>query len=151
MRVKTASRSAEEKIVETFTEIKSLIEKNKGIVIAEEAPKSVRLAYTIVKTEGGKRQKFDTTFFSWIKFEMSPEDAVSLKEALCVHDALLRCLLFKTARESTLAPKKVFFEKTETRPAPKPLAKPKAKKEIPRETISEEELDKTIEELVSET
>lgn len=145
---------AEENLQSEVAVIKSIIEKNNGTLITEEAPKPMQLAYTIFRGEGGKNKKFDNTYFGWMKFEMEAGNIQAAKEALDEHEQLLRYLLIKTVRESTLAPKKLIFEKPFQKPKitlPPPVKlKPVAKKEEPKQTISDEELDRTIEELVAE-
>jgi len=144
---------AEDKVSNEVSVIKTLIEKNSGIFIAEEFPKLLQLAYIISRTEEGKRQKFKNAYFGWIKFEIAAENIATIKEALDDNENVLRFLLIKTVRESTLAPKKVFFEKHEKeklKETPKVPLKPVVRQEKSKHTISDEELDKTIEELVAE-
>ena len=132
--------------------IKSVIEKQGGVVISENAPKSMQLAYTIIRREGGKRHKFDRSYFGWIKFETSVDGVSELETILRENEQILRFLFINTVRESTLMPKRVFFEKTET-PAThlsKPTIMTPVKKEEKQEPVSEKELDKKIEELVVE-
>jgi len=141
---------AEENLQSEVATIKSIVEKNNGTLITEEAPKLVQLAYTIFRGEGGKNKKFDSAYFGWMKFEMEPGNLQTTKEALDEYKQLLRYLLIKTVRESTLAPKKLIFEKPKITLPPPVKLKPVVKKEEPKQTISDEELDRTIEELVAE-
>ena len=133
--------------------IKSLIEKNGGFFISEEMPKKIALAYTIVKNIDGKIQKFDSAYFGWVKFEMKTDKILNVREEMDLNKNVLRYLIIKTVKESTLTPKDLFA-KTE---APKKLlpvgrqAKPEKTKPVDVEKqvpVSEEDLDKTIEELV---
>lgn len=132
--------------------IKSIIDKNGGIVISEEFPKQITLAYTISKSIDGKLQKFDTASFGWIKFEMKTNNILNLKEEADADKNILRYLIIKTVRESTLVSKDTASTKTETTKNIKPKKTNKTA-DLPtdkkKEPISEEELDKTIEELIS--
>lgn len=136
--------------------IKSLIEKSGGVFIADEFPKKISLAYTITKDIEGKRQRFDTAYFGWIKFEMKTDSIIDLKEGMDVNKNILRFLIIKTVKESTLMPKSVISPKAEVIKSVKPL--PAGRQEKPKEVVnekaktpvSEEELDKTIEELIVE-
>ncbi len=133
-------------------EIKSVLEKQGAVFIAEEAPKTTTLAYTIVRTEGGKRHKFNSAYFGWVKFEMSAENISEIEKTFRANENILRFILIKTVKESTLMPKRIFLEKTKT-PAThltKPVMKASVKKEIQADPISKKELDEKIEELVVE-
>lgn len=140
--------------------IKSLIESNGGTFIADEFPKPITLAYTIVKNIEGKIKKFDTASFGWIKFEMKTDSIVNVKEGIDLNKNVLRFLIIKTVKESTLAPKAVVFAKDEPKRDKTPstssgqtkeiIEKKEVAKEEVKAPVSEEELDKTIEELVVE-
>ena len=69
--------------------IKSLIEKNGGVFISEEFPKLIDLAYTIVKGIEGKKERFDTAYFGWIKFIMHPSAIESLKKVIDSNNNIL--------------------------------------------------------------
>ncbi len=132
--------------------IKAFIEKQGGAFIAEDFPKKIGLAYTITKDTEGKRNKFDTAYFGWVKFEMKTENIMNVKDEMDKNKNILRYLIIKTVKESTLAPKSAMAPKEE---APKqikqkPILKTgdMEKKEGPK--MTEEELDKTIEELIVE-
>lgn len=141
--------------------IKSLIEKNGGAFISEEFPKKTTLAYTVFKNIDGKIQKFDTAYFGWIKFEMKTDSILNVKEETDLNKNVLRYLIIKTVRESTLTPSTLVFAKdTQVNIFKKPKTKEvieKKKKETTKNkqptqaektSISEKELDKTIEDLL---
>jgi ribosomal protein S6 len=136
---------AEEKVANVFGDIKSLLEKNGAVFISEEYPKMRPLAYTMLKNEAGKNEKFNFAYFGWVKYELPKEATAEVKEKLEKNKEILRFLVIKTVRENTLYGHKIGKkegEKTET-----PVVGV-----IPEEVImaSEEEIDKTIEELVVE-
>jgi ribosomal protein S6 len=138
--------------------IKSLIEKNAGVLITDESPKLIDLAYTIAKDIDAKRYRFDTAYFGWIKFEMKTDSIVAVKEGMDINKNILRYLIIKTVKESTLVPKTAFTkDDSHKKPKPKPTETiektDKAEKPKPKPApapVSEEELDKTIEELIVE-
>ena len=147
----------EQKVVAEVDSIKASIEKHGGVFITEELPKKINLAYTMDKEIEGKRQKFDTAYFGWIKFEMQTENIMNAKEDMDSSKSILRFIIIRTVRESTLAPRSAIFAKEDlpTQAGPKQIKqKPilkvdeKEKKEGPK--MTEEELDKTIEELIIE-
>lgn len=133
--------------------IKSIIDKNGGTLISEEFPKQITLAYTILKSIDGKLQKFDTASFGWVKFEMKTNNILNVKEEADADKNILRYLIIKTVRESTLVSKDITSIKTETAKnikLKKPIKPTKLSSEKKKkEPISEEELDKSIEELIS--
>lgn len=139
---------SEDELKKEAEEIKSLVEKNKGTFVLEEIPKSMRLAYTMVKKQEGKNTKLGSSFFGWIKFEMSAEDVVLLKGDIDSRVNVLRFIIIKTIRESTsMQHRQIFKPAEEIRPIVK---KPKIVKIKKDETpVSDEELDKTIEKLIS--
>ena len=136
---------AEEKVANVFGDIKSLLEKNGAVFISEEYPKMRPLAYTMFKNEAGKNEKFNFAYFGWVKYELSKEVAAEVKEVLEKNKEVLRFLVLKTVRENTLYGHKLSKKEGEKADVPVVGA-------IPEEIIiaSEEEIDKTIEELVVE-
>lgn len=141
------SSVGEENLAAETSNIKELIEKAGGIFVSEDYPKSVKLAYEISKSMEGKNQKFDNAYFGWIKFEIKKEDVMKIKEGLDGNANILRFIIIKTVRESTTAPKITAFDK-KAKILPKKTKALSVRKEEKKEIISEEELDKTIEELV---
>lgn len=123
--------------------IKAALGAQGATIISEEAPKLIKLAYTMVKAIGSARHKYDTAHFGWIKFEASPEAVVEIKKAVDGNEKVLRSLIVKTVRENTLyGPKLLAQEKAEAAKAeePKEAAKPQA---------SDEEIDKAVDKLVA--
>lgn len=117
--------------------IRSLVESNGGAIISEQAPESRELAYTLTRMTAGKREKFNSAYFGWIKFECPVGAVNTVKDTLDKNRNILRHLIIKTVRENT-------------------MVVPKEIKEIGAEetgkvekVVSPEEIDKTIDELVS--
>ncbi len=70
-----------------------------GQVLNEEAPALFTLAYPMQRDIDRKRFTFTTSYFGWMKFEMTPEAAHGLKTALETRETLIRFLIVKTNRE----------------------------------------------------
>ena len=126
--------------------IKGVIESCGALLISDENPKSITLAYPIDKRVSGKRKSFTNAYFAWIKFHADPSHIATLKKNMEGDRSVLRFLIIKTVKESTLIQKRPFMgirgkkkEATETK-------RDKTKEEAT--PVSEAELDKTIEELV---
>lgn len=137
----------EEKLATEVTAIKDVLEANGGVFIAEEFPKLKHLTYTMTKVVGPKHLKFDSAYFGWVKFEMNPEGVAIVKKTFEHSEKILRFLITKTVRESTLAVIKPPVFRSE----PKPIPGLDTKKDLSvKSPISEAELDKTIDALVVE-
>ncbi len=134
----------EENIAGEFTALKDVIEASGAKVISEEMPRYMELAYTMERVIANKTSKFGYGYFGWIKFELDPASLVTLKEACAMNEKLIRFLLVKTVRESTLASKKSF---TGAGAGSKKRAPAKAG-EAPVE-INKEEIDREIDAMVA--
>lgn len=126
--------------------IKALIEGKGGEIISDEFPYMRKLAYAMEKEIDGKRQSFSTAYFGWVKFEIDTESAVSISKDLSTSPDILRSLTIKTVRESTYTPKshEVAEERSEEVNEEEAVDAPL------EEAPSEEQIDKSIEELVVE-
>ncbi len=131
----------EEKLPEVVALIKSSIEGKGGVFVSEDFPKMKVLAYSISRATAGKREHFTHAYFGWMKFELSQAELASVKEALDNNKNIIRSVLVKTVAENTLATIRPAFVKK---------GDGEAKKDIPKQEISEEELDKSIDKLVGE-
>ena len=120
-----------------------------GKIHSEGAPQSFTLAYTMHKLRGGKWDRYDTSFFGWTRFEASTESIPALKEELDHNEYFVRYLLTRIDPDALL-PQKVYKPKIdlkEVETKPKQLEKKQTTDE-PKAEVSEEELDKQIEELI---
>src|SRR5258708_3885542 len=70
--------------------VRSLIESTGGAIISEGAVAMKNLAYTLSKMRAGKREKFDSAFFDWIKFETTPSAVSTVKTGLDKNENILR-------------------------------------------------------------
>jgi ribosomal protein S6 len=124
--------------------IKAFLGKQGATIISEEFPKLRSLAYSMVKVVGQTRQTYETAYFGWIKFEAAKENAAEIAKHFETSEKVLRHLLIKTVRESTLYGSKVLSqEKGAKEDAPK-----EASKEVKAPVAAAEDLDKSIEKLV---
>jgi len=111
-----------------------------GVEIASEMPKPFELAYPMEKRIGGRIEKYTRAHFGWIKFELSQDKLKDLEKALKDDSKIIRFLVIKTVRENTMLVKKISSRPSEA----------SKKKDLAEPAMTEEELDKTIEELVIE-
>jgi ribosomal protein S6 len=131
------------------TELQKAITAEGGSVISEGQPESYTLAYTMRKMRGGKWDRYDTTFFGWVRFEASKSAIVNIKDVLDQDEFLVRYLLIKLdpialTPEPVRVPKPVVTKEVEVEPTE--LVKKQDEEE--KGEVSEEELDKQIEELI---
>jgi ribosomal protein S6 len=76
--------------------------------IADEYPKMIELAYEMSRSINNKKQKFSYGYFGWVKFECSKASAIVIKNNLDKNEKLVRYLMIKTVRESTMSPKRAY-------------------------------------------
>jgi ribosomal protein S6 len=125
-------------------QIRSLITGKDGVVISEEAPKMITLAYDITKSVNTKRQSYNRAYFGWIKFEAEPSSIVEIKTKVDGMSNILRFMIIKTVKADTMRPHKVSSFKKDS-----PKDEGEEVKEESKE-VSEEEIDKSIDELLVE-
>lgn len=143
------SSVSEEELPARVSAIKDVIKKESGVLITEDAPSKISLAYPMSKMEGGKRTMFENAYFGWLKFEVGQDSIGNIKQAFDENNDILRFLIIKTVREDTRAPRRVVItQKNETSPRSKPIVK-LTKKETPAPVV-DAEIDRTIEKLVVE-
>lgn len=137
---------AEEVLNDTINEeLVSLIEEHGGKVQSRTAPEMKTLAYTVTHSVGNERSKYKNAYFGALVFEMSPDQVASLSEALKTSEKVIRTLITIFEKEDKPAPR--------SESASKKVEEKTAKEdEKATEPVSEEEIDKKIDDLLeSET
>lgn len=114
--------------------------------ISESFPVKTTLAYVVERANAGKRDKFSESYFGWIKYAASRETIPALTEALRTDKNVLRHLVVETVREDVSAPRRAVY--ASDRLEGETIKKPTGTQEQGGE-VSEEELDKSIDALVS--
>jgi len=138
---------SEEDVQVEISKIKDMVEKFESRFISEGIPQKKELEYTITLSRDGSKSNFDQAYFSWLKYELNPKDIAVIDESIKKLENIIRFLILKTTEDLfvpfVFEPKHVV-EKTET------ITKTDSLKRDTKEpiSISKEELDKTIEELV---
>jgi ribosomal protein S6 len=108
-------------------------------------PKMISLAYSMLKVTQNVRNKFDSAYFGWVKFEINPEKVLELKKKLDVDPNFIRFLILKTIRENTIAAKR-FVHRDSRRKMSTP--KKEGENEVPL-PFNKEEIDKEIDAMVA--
>jgi ribosomal protein S6 len=134
----------EEQATSIFLPVKNLLASKNLTISGESAPIFRRLAYQI--------GCFDSAFFGWVRFESDSETAFAVKKILSETKEIIRFLLIKA---SVAEPVRMFVKRsakraehsTEPIPFESKLSTPRTE-EAQKGIVSEEELNKKIEELV---
>lgn len=136
----------ESEIGSVIEKIRNALAKGDAEIIKEEFPAKKTLAYVIERSLTGKREKYSESYFGFIKFAIGKEAVGAFASALRNMDEVLRFLVIETVREDTVVPRRAVFssDRLEGETIKKPIAAPEAAGEI-----SEEELNKSIDALVS--
>src|ERR1043165_9866699 len=83
----------EDKIAESVSRIKALLEKHGAFVLSDEFPRFRQLSYTLVKPIGGKNEKYASAYFGWVKFETEGKKLEELEADLARESHIVRFLL----------------------------------------------------------
>lgn len=132
----------DENVAHEVSAIKDALEKIKAETIAEDFPRLRPLAYPIDKLIKGDKKIANEAYFGWIKFEAPTEAIDGFKKEMEKRENVIRFLIIKTVRESTLYGVKFLKDKEMKR------EKHENEKDEPKQEINEVELDKSIDSLV---
>lgn len=114
-------------------------------IISEGFPQKTQLAYQVERAAQGKREKYNESYFGWIKFATERQAIPALEKSLKDAPSVLRSLIIETVREDIVhAPRRAVFisDRLEGQTLHKPASAPEKAAEV-----SQEELDKSIEAL----
>ncbi len=121
--------------------IKAVLAKNGAVTISEEFPKLRALAYQMVKVVGPRRDRCDSAYFGWIKFEAPKTAVAEINKAMDANEKVLRYITIKTVAENTLYGAKLLADEKALKDAEA------AKAATPTATAAE--MDKSIDKLVA--
>ena len=138
-----------ENVVQT---LKTPIDKLGGAITSEMEPSMIRLAYTIKKDIGNKKERFNDAYFGALRFKLLPEKAAVLKDVLDKSDKIIRYLTIAMpeGEEAIVLPKRTF-QRREVQTEPFEIER--REKEVEPEDVKEmtkEDIDKEIENLLEE-
>jgi len=133
---------SEEDVAGEVSKIHSIISQSEGNIIGEGMPTMHQLSYEITKRIETKNLKFAKAYFGWIKFEVSQSEVAGIKNKIENLPNVLRLMIIKTIRESIAHTLRIpMFRKESNKEGIKKAPKEKVE-------ISEEEIDKSIDELL---
>jgi ribosomal protein S6 len=131
-------------------ELMQTVAKAGGKILSEGAPQAFTLAYTMKRLRGGRWDKYDTSYFGWMRFEAPTEALESVKDVLEHADYIIRHLILRldaaalAPAPAPRIPKPLEIKEVETEP--KLIEKKQTVEE--KGEVSEEEIDKQIEDLI---
>jgi ribosomal protein S6 len=71
-----------------------------GSVVAEGEPQKIQLAYTVSRTEQGRRRDFDASWFSWVAYETDGAGHEKIAEVARADKRIFRFLDIRTDKEA---------------------------------------------------
>lgn len=135
---------SEEKLGEVVIRLKNILETQGVFVTFDEFPKFRQLAYVLEKPLSGKNEKYTSAYFGWMRFEANASAPIEIKAGFDKDADVVRFLIVKIDRDY----------KTSVHTPPRRREMPKrdvAKKEADKgPSMTEAEIDRTIEELIAE-
>lgn len=133
----------EEGLVAAVEKVRALL--GEAEIISEGSPQKTTLAYTIERTHTGSREKFNQSFFGWIKFAAERQALSAIETALRGMNEVLRFIIIETVREDASAPRRTVFgsDRLEGETIKKVTEAEKGGE------VSQEQLDKSIDALTS--
>ncbi len=137
---------AQEDVGVMYGNLKELITTLGGVIIADEMPKMISLAYTMSKVISNIRNKFNTAYFGWTKFSMSGEKVLELKKKIDLDSNFVRFLILKTVKENTIASKRFVRQDMMHRRSGTIKKSGEGGEVVP---INKEEIDKEIDAMVA--
>ncbi|HVV15256.1 MAG TPA: 30S ribosomal protein S6 [Candidatus Paceibacterota bacterium] len=138
----------EAKVGDVVETIRTALSSIKADIIGEQFPNKITLAYEVERSTTGKREKYTQAYFGWIKFAVEERDGISSVEAMLRSSKdILRYLLVASSLVEAIQPRRAVFSsnRLEGETIKKPTAAPEE-----AGVVSEAELDKSIEALVSD-
>ena len=136
---------SEEELPASYGNIKELVASFGGGIISDEMPKMINLCYPMLKVVANVRNKFNTAYFGWVKFEMDPAKVLELKKKLDTDPMVIRFLIIKTVKENTIAAKRFVHRDGPRKKIP---GVDPVEGAVPEE-INKEEIDKEIDAMVA--
>ena len=113
----------------------AIIERLEGIVNISDNPKLRKLAYTIARSLGGRRQKYSQAYFGWIKFSAPAASIPLIDKEIKGLSFVVRYMLIRAVKVVPRVPRRIIAHKSEGLDA---VVKP-----------SVEEIDKEVESLIA--
>ena len=135
-------------VVEAVTAVRAALLQEGAVVLREQAPERMTLSYRIERSISGKREKYTESYFGWIQFSAERLAIPVLSEIYRGTYSILRFIIIETTANEMVKPRRAVFisDRLEGTTIQKPtMVEAKRTDEV----ASDEDLDKSIEALVS--
>ena len=142
-------------------EIRGVIEKHGGTIVKQQAPEKLPLAYEMSVSREGKKDRYVEAFFGWITFTAESNAVNEMKNELSENGYLIRFMIIradsdqptreelKAQEEEEEGGEEVDDEETDTQDQ-EGETENDSERVGRTESVSDEELDKSIEGIVEE-
>ena len=137
---------SEEELPVVYGNLKELVTSLGGVIIADDMPHMINLAYSMSKMLQNIRNKFETAYFGWVKFRMDGEKVLDLEKKLKLDLNIIRFLTIKTVKENTIAAKR--FNHRDAIRRRSPMVQKEGEESVVA-PINKEEVDKEIDAMVA--
>jgi ribosomal protein S6 len=97
---------AESAVEDQVTELKNKLTSKGAVVISEETAYLREIAYEMCKVINNQNNYFNEGYFGWIKFELDPAQADTLRQELELDPTIIRSMITQTVRENTMYTKR---------------------------------------------
>lgn len=126
---------ANEQVATEAAQVKQVLTDHGAEVANEQEPRRIPLAYTMSVSREGTHDRYTEGLFGWITFEARSTDVPTMKEALRENGNLIRYMIIKADKDQKPAPSEEELAAGEDENG---------------EQASEEEIEESIDELVTE-
>lgn len=92
--------------LEKFDAVKQLIASEGASFISEEAPYLRGLAYEMIRVIKNANTRFETGYFSWVKFDLDPSKLINIKKKLDLDEEIIRFMIVKADRDVNIITKR---------------------------------------------
>ena len=93
---------SEEAALEKFDAVKQLIASEGASFISEEAPYLRGLAYEMIRVIKNANTRFNSGYFSWVKFDLEPAKLINIKKKLDLDEEIIRFMIVKADKDSNI-------------------------------------------------
>ena len=149
---------AEEEVAGTVTSIKDALERAGAMGFVDGFPTKRPLAYEMQHGEAGKRVRVSQGYFGWVRFQCASAQTDAIVRELKKDERIVRFLFIEAPKEVVALPPKPLRSSLLLRRPTIDRTVPETAESIlgtvpatpPKPTMTDEELDRTIEELIVE-
>lgn len=135
--------------------LRKAVEDHDGLILSETYPELIDLSYEMSHDMLGKRHRYTTAYFGWMFCQLEPAHLAEIQEYLKGNEHILRSIVVITDKEHALAATSYSFKKDgsmmlHSDEDEEAGEEEETGEEEPKGELSEEEVDKAIDDLVGD-